>query len=552
MSRFSLVLAVAIAQLLLSGPQADAAGPLGADLMKTDLERELHSRACGLFYPESLPEGSPYVPGRAVCGTPVVMSIASNWNRLGKSAKEAFAVLFQRPSRQRTIISSGGHFKIHYDVIGANAVDQTDSIDVNGVPDYVDEVDRTFESVWSRQIDALGYSEPVNDGDGYFDVFIGNLATRSVYGLTWPMDLGDPTSAAYMEVENDYAESIYQTSGLDGLHVTVGHEFHHAIQFAYFASDLMWWHEATATAMEEVMYPEVDDYVQYVDSVLNFPTASLDHWPSFSDEHAYGASIFPLYLSTAYGASAVRGTWELLGNRRPGEYRLEDIDAGLPTGGFAEVLPGYVVWNYFTGSRFRAGYYPEGHLYTTADTETVSILQNGTVTGSGLIDHLAAEYIVVPTAALSGGLRAAFTMESGGDGLLAALLVGDSRVEAVESPDGVMEIPNVSSHERVVFIPIIRALEGSDYTYSYSISSQTISGSGTGLDPLTIGTVNVAAADFDGDGRVAFNDFLSFAQVYGSREGDGIYQAVYDLNTDGAINFSDFLSFAQVYGQTVS
>ena len=544
------VLAVTIAQLFFSVPPTTAAGPLGADQMKSDLERELHSRACGLFYPESLPEGSPYVPGRAVCGTPVVMSIASNWNRLSKPAQEAFAVLFERPSRQRTIISSGRHFKIHYNVVGTGAVAQTDSIDVNGVPDYVDEVARTFEAIWDRQIGTLGYSEPVDDGDGFFDVYISDMASKSYYGLTWPTDFGDPTSAAYMEVDNDYAESIYQTGGLDGLHVTAAHEFHHAIQFAYYASDLMWWHEATATLMEEVMYPDVNDYLQYVDSVLNFPAASLDRWVG-ADEHPYGVAIFAQYLSTAYGPNSVRSTWDTLRDRNTGVYMIEDIDAGLPQGGFAEVLPGYAVWNYFTGTRWRSGYYPEGNLYGAAATETVAIIQNGTSTGSGKIDHLATEYIEVPTSTLSGGLRASFTLEDGGEWLLAALLVGASKVEAVKSPDGVMEIPNVSSYDRVVFIPVVRAMEGSDYTYTYDISSRTISGSGTGLDPLTIGTVNIAAADFDGDGKIGFMDFLSFAQVYGSTEPDGTYQARFDLNADGAINFADFLAFAQVYGRTV-
>ena len=56
--------------------------------------------------------------------------------------------------------------------------------------------------------------------------------------------------------------------------------------------------------------------------------------------------------------------------------------------------------------------------------------------------------------------------------------------------------------------------------------------------------------DFDGDGTVGFPDFLAFIGQYGTRRGDGRYQAKYDLTTDGVIDFADFLSFASRYGQS--
>ena len=58
--------------------------------------------------------------------------------------------------------------------------------------------------------------------------------------------------------------------------------------------------------------------------------------------------------------------------------------------------------------------------------------------------------------------------------------------------------------------------------------------------------------DFDGDGRVGFSDFLAFAGRFGSRQGDGRYEARYDLDSDGAIGFSDFLTFSSSFGKEVS
>ena len=50
-------------------------------------------------------------------------------------------------------------------------------------------------------------------------------------------------------------------------------------------------------------------------------------------------------------------------------------------------------------------------------------------------------------------------------------------------------------------------------------------------------------ADFDGDGRVAFTDFLLFAQAFGA----DMFDARFDLDRDGAVAFGDFLAFAGAF-----
>jgi len=55
-------------------------------------------------------------------------------------------------------------------------------------------------------------------------------------------------------------------------------------------------------------------------------------------------------------------------------------------------------------------------------------------------------------------------------------------------------------------------------------------------------------SDFDGDGSVAFQDFLQFAQHFGSRDGDDGFDSRFDLDDDAAVGFSDFLRFAQDFG----
>ena len=92
--------------------------------------------------------------------------------------------------------------------------------------------------------------------------------------------------------------------------------------------------------------------------------------------------------------------------------------------------------------------------------------------------------------------------------------------------------------------------------FSIEIESVTLFESATSSgDTLTTRsevTINAAPSpDFDGDGTVGFSDFLTFAGVFGSRRGDGRYNAAQDLNADGSVDFKDFLIFAQSFGGTV-
>ena len=88
--------------------------------------------------------------------------------------------------------------------------------------------------------------------------------------------------------------------------------------------------------------------------------------------------------------------------------------------------------------------------------------------------------------------------------------------------------------------------------FSMGIESVTLAESPTSSDVLRTNseiTFNSAPSpDFDGDDFVGFSDFLVFASAFGSRQGDGRYNAAQDLNTDGSVDFTDFLIFAQSFG----
>ena len=88
--------------------------------------------------------------------------------------------------------------------------------------------------------------------------------------------------------------------------------------------------------------------------------------------------------------------------------------------------------------------------------------------------------------------------------------------------------------------------------FSIGIESVTLAESTTSSDELATTTAisfnSAPSPDLDGDDYVSFSDFLIFASVFGSRQGDGTYDAGVDLNSDGSIGFTDFLIFAQSFG----
>ena len=67
---------------------------------------------------------------------------------------------------------------------------------------------------------------------------------------------------------------------------------------------------------------------------------------------------------------------------------------------------------------------------------------------------------------------------------------------------------------------------------------------------VSVDAQTAADADFDGDGKVGFSDFVAFAGKFGTSRGDGRYEAKYDLNGDGRVGFADFVAFARFFGQS--
>ncbi len=55
--------------------------------------------------------------------------------------------------------------------------------------------------------------------------------------------------------------------------------------------------------------------------------------------------------------------------------------------------------------------------------------------------------------------------------------------------------------------------------------------------------------DFDGNGERDLDDFIDFAEAYGTSVGDAAYNSAGDFDDSGTIDLDDFIDFADVYGE---
>jgi len=60
----------------------------------------------------------------------------------------------------------------------------------------------------------------------------------------------------------------------------------------------------------------------------------------------------------------------------------------------------------------------------------------------------------------------------------------------------------------------------------------------------------VTDPNFEGDGRVGFEDFVQFVGRFGSKKGNSGYDARFDPDGNGITGFSDFLAFAADFGKS--
>jgi len=211
------------------------------------------------------------IPGIEKCGTSTMLKLREESKVTSSFVQSEVQKVLTRVSTQKYYDSPSGHFRIHYDTSGTQAVYQP-TVDVNpqnGVPDYVDRTAEIFDRVWGIEIgvDSLGYDAPAPDsivggGLNLYDIYMHHES--GAYGVTYNETfnqsyLGRGGWTSYIHVDPNY-DGFGYPDRTDPMKVTAAHEFFHAIQFVYNANAGSWFLEISSTWMEDMVYNSINDY----------------------------------------------------------------------------------------------------------------------------------------------------------------------------------------------------------------------------------------------------------------------------------------------------
>lgn len=260
----------------------------------------------------------------------------------------------------------------------------------------------TMDSVWSTIVDGLGYRAPLGDraegGNALFDVYLKDLGT-GLYGFCAPeIRVKKRTASGYCVLDNDYAQAQFPSgTPTDNLAVTAGHEFFHAVQFAYDYAEDPWMMESTATWMEERIASQVNDNRQYFPtSQIYAPYVPLDTF-SRTSSYQYGNWVFWEYLTNQYGIGLVKKAWKQAGSLKSdgGKSSIPALQRILRgKGGLTKVYAKFAA-----GNLIPALNYPEGAEYPAPRVRGAKALSRNKRAKrfATRINHLSsASYVYVP------------------------------------------------------------------------------------------------------------------------------------------------------------
>jgi hypothetical protein len=342
------------------------------------------------------------------CGFPVISFALEHRDRLNPEERLALQTILTRPVNQKSILS--GLVRVHYDTTGTAAPAMLDSLyqEIPGTADqFADSVAAIANYCIAFETQALGYLPIPSDGNAgggpEHDIYITDLGD---YGYTTPdsallvkPDGGTWTSFTTIDNAFQFVNPAYN-KGLPALRVTLAHELHHSIQvgnYGYWQNDIFFY-EITSVWMEDVVFPQVKDYLQYTSS----PEGHFfnPQTPFNSDDFImYSRAIWAHFVAKRFGRNAMLQSWQEISVAPP----LQAIDLALQKApyysNFKNAFAEWTIWNYFTGARSDSVlYYPEGALYPEIISSPVSFVPPSEAVG-GALPPLASNYFSISAGA---------------------------------------------------------------------------------------------------------------------------------------------------------
>ena len=294
-------------------------------------------------------------------------TVKFNYNNFSADQQTVLKTLVSRPVLETSMDSPFGFFRIHYNTTGPSAP----SFIPGSVTENVMEVAKALDSTYRFEVTSLDYLPPPSDngagGNNLYDVYIQNQP-GGLYGYTEPeFKIGPTNWTSFVVIDNNYFG--YYSDSLDGMQVTLAHEFHHGIQLGNYAvlnstspfrSGDVFFYEITSTSMEEFVYDDVNDYYAYMSNYFNDAGKPFTSF-RFGTADGYDLAIWNIYLQKNFGFEIIKRQWELMPSMRAilaiGNSILERNST------FARELNKFGIWTYYTGYRSVPGFFEEAAEY---------------------------------------------------------------------------------------------------------------------------------------------------------------------------------------------
>lgn len=221
---------------------------------------------------------------------------------LAKSAEDAY--LFHT-KKMGMLTPRGLGFTKHYEQTVEDNLYPIEVIDV-------DQMRGTQYYIGGKCHGCFGLTIPDDDDGSKSELIIDNdflytpnhnaqKDTVFVDGKACPYDIAD------QELRNDAHDYSYVDRWEEAIRVTTVHELYHAVQLRYLDLNQYYtfWFEASASGIEELAAPDIDDYFTYLPAMALAVGTPLDNM--IQD---YGAGIFLLYLHNFIDENIDKMIWE--------------------------------------------------------------------------------------------------------------------------------------------------------------------------------------------------------------------------------------------------
>jgi hypothetical protein len=270
--------------------------------------------------------------------------LTKTWGLLSSTTKNEYLSLSIIPDSAKVFTTPGNHFEIFYmpshaasHLNGDNYSFDRNSWRIklstpNGIPDYVDEIGWALDSCWEMEVNKFNFIAPIPYKDNVFksDKYKVVAYNASDYGYTYPFPVSDKILypkgwSSIIDIATNWTALRYDLNPLDAIRVTCAHEFFHAIQFSMTWNVLenfnlmlddypLAWLEGTATSLEELAFPSVNDYIRYSSHYFNSPERPFLHDNDITNGFFYANSLLMLYISKVLSPSSIEFTRNVLFN----------------------------------------------------------------------------------------------------------------------------------------------------------------------------------------------------------------------------------------------